>query len=1210
MQTLGGFAFRIGTDDVRPRPKKARALLGYLALSAREVGRDRLGALLWGDAPAAQARTSVRKSLSVIRSALGTHGERLETDGDGVRLSTDGLSIDAVMIQSTPPEADRATLEAALALYRGPLLESLGADEAAFDHWRTAEQERVRAAYETLVVATVERCRAEADEAGALRHALALVNADWTRESAHRLVMESYARLGQLATARAHYARLRTQLAASLGSEPSPDTVALFRNLATLRTGARPEEPDTSRPAPPASPDRRQVTAMFVGVGASEQDRPEERHAELAFLWQAGRAVAEEHGCDRVDVRADGLMALWGTRSARGVEAEWAVRAANAVQARLEGNPLLDPVRIGVATGLVVPSGEPAVPWVGGPLAMARRLASNAAPGAVRMCPDTEAGRRGEGRRAAFVGRTLERFHLRTSFEHALRRRKGSVVAVRGDAGVGKTRLCESLVREVEALGGAVVSLHASPFGEGDQSDGVRSLGRALWPILAEADGDALEVAVARCGLERARMLVGLDADGTPSDSVADPAAIADERRLLVVALLRGAAMQAPLLWLYEDVHWASAEELSDLRDVFDAVPGLPVLCVLTIRRDAEPDAPAWRAAIDRRVGTSLDLAPLDEDEARELVRSVVDDAPAELVDEIAGRAGGNPLFIEQLATRVAQSGSLHEVPATVRGLVLARLERMEAPLREGVELAAVAGPRARTETVSAVLGAERADRLCVDGWLQRDGRELRFAHALLRDAVYSAIHDERRQQLHLQLAAHYETRDLVRCAEHLAQGASPEAAACFLRAATQVRGEGRGPLALQLVEQGRACAPAPELSCELATLQADLLRTLNRAEQAQRAYVEARQLAQSPAQEAAVWLGEAELLHGQERREEAFERLELATRSLKRAPDDRLMARALMLRGNFHFPTGNYELCLEAQQRALELARETSDTHVEGRALSGLADAEFMGGDLRRAIDRFSGLIAFPGHGPSGVSLAHAMRGMAAKPLFALDDARRDLDAALESALSLEEPRAELIARHGLAMLANARGEHAGAKDEIARQWPLLERLSAWRFEPGAAAYAARAQIYLGEREAAYARLRAALRRSGAISEGFLLPVCLAELAATAPSAEERRGFADETRAALKAHRHPINVTAEAYASLLDVLIQETLWEDVAEVADEYEAYGEGRSFAELEAAVGRARVRVALARDPDDADARETAAALSKHLRDAGVADPRLIP
>ena len=75
----------------------------------------------------------------------------------------------------------------------------------------------------------------------------------------------------------------------------------------------------------------------------------------------------------------------------------------------------------------------------------------------------------------------------------------------------------------------------------------------------------------------------------------------------------------------------------------------------------------------------------------------------------MAERAGGNPLFIEQLAAQISNTGGLTDVPATVRGLVLARMARMDGALKEAMCVAAVAGPRVRAETLAAACAMRNA---------------------------------------------------------------------------------------------------------------------------------------------------------------------------------------------------------------------------------------------------------------------------------------------------------------------------------------------------------------------------------------------------------------------------------------------------------------------------------------------------------------------
>jgi DNA-binding SARP family transcriptional activator len=131
-------------DDILPRGRKARAVLGYLCLSAGErVARSRLGSLLWERVQDRQARASFRQALRELSAAMGPlAGELIDSTLDTVRLEPGLCWIDALAVQSSeplPPHTYRSDLAS---LCTGELLEDLSGITSAFDQWLLAERTR------------------------------------------------------------------------------------------------------------------------------------------------------------------------------------------------------------------------------------------------------------------------------------------------------------------------------------------------------------------------------------------------------------------------------------------------------------------------------------------------------------------------------------------------------------------------------------------------------------------------------------------------------------------------------------------------------------------------------------------------------------------------------------------------------------------------------------------------------------------------------------------------------------------------------------------------------------------------------------------------------------------------------------------------------------------------------------------------------------
>ncbi|RRH90952.1 hypothetical protein EH240_32530 [Mesorhizobium tamadayense] len=233
---------------------------------------------------------------------------------------------------------------------------------------------------------------------------------------------------------------------------------------------------------------------------------------------------------------------------------------------------------------------------------------------------------------------------------------------------------------------------------------------------------------------------------------------------------LEDLARQAPVLMLFEDVHWIdpSSRELLDL--VIERVPRLPVLLLVTFRPEFQSP---W---IGQAHVTMLALNRLDRREGAALVQRVVGtgDLPSDVVAEIIERTDGVPLLVEELTKAVLEGGNAGivlsraagtalNVPATLHASLMARLDRLGSAAKEVAQVGAAVGREFSYELLAAVAQRNKADlnaaldQLVGAGLVFRRGvpplATYLFKHALVQDAAYSTLLRGRRQQLHAQIA-------------------------------------------------------------------------------------------------------------------------------------------------------------------------------------------------------------------------------------------------------------------------------------------------------------------------------------------------------------------------------------------------------------------------------------------------------------------------
>ena len=266
------------------------------------------------------------------------------------------------------------------------------------------------------------------------------------------------------------------------------------------------------------------------------------------------------------------------------------------------------------------------------------------------------------GRQAAFVGRTSALGELRDTWRRALAGEPG-VVLVRGNAGIGKTRLCTQFAREVHAEGGTVLYGRCEeealapygPFVEALRQFAVHQ------PDLPQQLDLPAGFALARLGWP-----VPGAAPQAPPEPGSDRAAGRYQLFETAVMLVGAMAAHAPLLVIFDDVHWADVPTLRLLRHLVRFVGTGPVMLVCTLRDDEpEHDERRSRALEEIRrepIARTLDLAGLSETETAELVVAC-GQAPAagDVVSRLRERTAGNPFYIEETLHGVRDLAELRD---------------------------------------------------------------------------------------------------------------------------------------------------------------------------------------------------------------------------------------------------------------------------------------------------------------------------------------------------------------------------------------------------------------------------------------------------------------------------------------------------------------------------------------------------------------------
>lgn len=371
-----------------------------------------------------------------------------------------------------------------------------------------------------------------------------------------------------------------------------------------------------------------------------------------------------------------------------------------------------------------------------------------------------------------FVGRVHELASLLEKWGHA-KAGEGQVVLISGEAGIGKSRLIRAFTDRLHGEPHTVWRLQGSPY----------HANSALFPVIQ--------------GLQRA---VGLWADDTAAQRLdklesmlketaehiaADAPVYADLLSLdtgdryprlelppqeLKTRTLRAliercllTAKASPLLLIVEDAHWIDPTTKELLEQTLPRLADAPMMMVVTHR-------PEWQADWSSNYGHVMPLAlgRLARPLIAELVASLVGrDANDNLVAEIASRTDGIPLFVEELSRSLLERAAgkragATEIPATLQGSLMARLDALPATAKDIVQAASVIGREFPRDLLARVCERNRGEidtaleslvaaRLIVKGGMTAE--MLTFRHALIQDAAYQSLLRSRRQRYHEAIA-------------------------------------------------------------------------------------------------------------------------------------------------------------------------------------------------------------------------------------------------------------------------------------------------------------------------------------------------------------------------------------------------------------------------------------------------------------------------
>ncbi|NVK73913.1 MAG: AAA family ATPase [Oceanospirillaceae bacterium] len=796
LSLLGGFVARVDDKAILDSGyAKLRGLLALLAMSAdTPLSREFLAEMLWPNMDSKIGRQNLRLALFNLKSSMDEAGYLLSSQRDFVTLSSQGLLFDVTEFVADAP-VSILQMERQSDLYRGEFMSGFYLPDChELDNWLLLQRETMQRRALSLLERLSDHYERTGHLQNAMQYALRSLELDSWNEHAHRRVMRLYALSGSSGAALAQFEMCCKLLKNEMGVLPSEETRQLAERI---RNGAI-ELPDSfTHPTSTATfvrAERIRVTVLYCELSAVDIDDPEDAMALLHAPQARCMTIIQQFLGHIVQTHGGGLLAYFGYPQADERSASHSVQAALAVTRIASDNVK---IRVAVHTGLIITSSDSTIPdTVGNTSKLAIQLRHYITHNEVVISRETqllvdgyfncvslgeqpipntsgmlifkvmgESGARTRLEAAShltpFIGRQTELVELMKLWRKA-EQGKVQVVLIKGEAGIGKSRLLHTLKQQLTEQEYEIRAIHCFPKYNQSPFYPIIELLSQVFSFSKEDSPSTksnklvryIELrypAMARNAIPLLCQLFSLPMAKEYVAPALSPHKLKEQILILLLDLMQALATQQATLLIVEDLHWCDPSTLALLSLFVEQNRKSYTLALFTAR-------PEFVAPWESDLVNVLNLAPLNEEAMTQLITHVNAGMSPIIIRSIVKRADGVALYGEEMA-KVAPLSHSEIIPPTLYDLLAARIDSLDSA-KSTVQLASVIGREFDLNLLGRISQLDQAslvsilDELLAAGLIVNSGElSYQFKHALIQEAIYQSLIKAERQVAHKGIA-------------------------------------------------------------------------------------------------------------------------------------------------------------------------------------------------------------------------------------------------------------------------------------------------------------------------------------------------------------------------------------------------------------------------------------------------------------------------